>query len=540
MLQLHDFQKQCVGGVYQKVRSGIRDTVLVASTGSGKTVMGGKIIHDALSKGRNVGFFVTINCLIEQAIEDFAAVGIDKYGIVCADYKERPDEPLQIFSLQTLAKRPEWLARHYHVSIWDECHTSRWFGVSDQIQYTHGIGLTATPFRLSKKQGFGDKFQAAVLAPPMTELTDMGFLCPVRYKGLQAPDRGQIKIANTGDFDEASASKICNTPEAIKAALDGWESLANTLQTIVFCVDVEHCRSVLQAFRDRGYRSEMVTGATPSGRKDPKPGTRAHIFGQFKAKEIQVLVSCKALSTGFNVKNIECGLDLAPTQSLANHMQKVGRIARTFDGKLSALWLDAAGNCTDPKLGFPEQISAALTEENVLSYGQESLGQAPIKKCPGCDELILAAARICPNCGHEFEFEESDREVAVGQFVDLMNPAIVRQGGEAEHVDYYRYLIKRRWDKGECPSRAYADYLKQGFDKFPKPFGGETRHRWGRGAIFAGDVSDENLRKYWGILKRWQNILGKDEKWAKNWLTQEFGSEGNKRLEEIKNARKSA
>jgi hypothetical protein len=207
-------------------------------------------------------------------------------------------------------------------------------------------------------------------------------------------------------------------------------------------------------------------------------------------------------------------------------MQQIGRVARTFPGKTHGLILDAAGNCD--RLGFPEQISSSLTAENVLSVGQQTLGQAPIKKCPECDELILAAARICPNCGHEFEFEESDREVAVGQFIDLLNPAIVRNGSEQDHIDYYCYLIRKLWLAGKCPSTAYADYIKQGFHQFPKP-----GFKWARGAIFEGNNSDLNLLLYWQNIRRWKTLLRKEDKWCDWLLRQEFGSAGVKRLEEL-------
>lgn len=518
MIKLHGYQKSVVGEVYQGIKDGETDIVLVAPTGSGKTYMSAKIISDALSKGRQVIFLVTINCLIDQTISSFEKIGITDYGVICDKFKESPDALLQIASLQSLARRRAWLDRQFGLAVFDEAHTSRWFGVADEIQAKWTIGLTATPFRLSKKQGFGDKFSHAVLAPNMIELTRAGNLAPLRYKGLQSVDTSQIKLIG-GDFNDGELSKVCNTPEAITSSLDGWELHASNLRTIAFSVDIKHGKNIVQGLRDRGYTAEIVTGSTKN---------RQPIFDAFQGDGIQGLVSCNALSTGFDVPNVECGLMMRPTKSLALHMQQIGRVARIAPGKTHGLILDAAGNCD--LLGFPESISESLTAENVLSCGVDSLGQAPIKKCPECEELILAAARICPNCGYEFEFEASDREVAVGQFVDLLNPAFVRLGDENDHATYYRSLIRKHWYAGRCPSTAYADYLKQGFERYPKP-----GFRWARGAIFDDDL--DQVLPYWNSVQRWRFFLKKNDKWA-DWLfRQEFGSAGIKRLEEIKNAK---
>jgi hypothetical protein len=197
-------------------------------------------------------------------------------------------------------------------------------------------------------------------------------------------------------------------------------------------------------------------------------------------------------------------------------MQQVGRVARPSEGKEYGLILDAAGNCE--RLGFPEQISAALTADNVLSYGVESLGQAPSKKCPRCDEILLASARECPNCGYEFPIAIAEKEHAVGEFVDLINPENVRHGTLTQHINYYRYLIAREWNKGRCPSAAFGLYLKQGFDQYPKP---DTR--WGRGAIFGDNPKPYQIKQYWDAVQRWKTLRNKDSQWAAWLINQEFG-----------------
>ena len=47
------------------------------------------------------------------------------------------------------------------------------------------IGLTATPFRLSKTEGMGDVFEDLVCAPMPYELIEAGFLVKPSYYSLE-------------------------------------------------------------------------------------------------------------------------------------------------------------------------------------------------------------------------------------------------------------------------------------------------------------------------------------------------------------------
>lgn len=472
-------------------------------------------------------FLVSLDCLIHQTARRLERFGITDYGIVAGNYPESPDSPLQIVSLQTLERRSHWLDLSWDLFVFDEAHMTCWRKISQQIferfRDAWILGLTATPFRLAKTQSFGDLFTDAILAPNMLELTAMGFLSPMRYKGLNPPDTSTLKTL-AGDFEEEGLSKLCNTKEAIKSAIDGYEYHAAGKKTIAFCVDVAHTIAVYQEFCDRGYSAAFVTGTTPMKE-------RIKLFEKFKTGETMILSACNALSTGFDEESVEVGLLMRPTQSPAIHVQQIGRVARIFLGKTHGLILDAAGNLE--RLGFPEDISGRLTKENILSKGAEKeASAAPTKICPGelfaedgsskrCDAILPIQTKECPQCGRRFEVEsgESDRESAVGTFEDLVNPAYVRSGGEEEHREYYRHLVRRAVAKGRCPSEAFADYLAQEFTKYKTP-----GHRWARGAIYGEEPSEADIKEFYNKCKRWQGLRKKEDKWCHWLMAQEFGS----------------
>lgn len=56
-------------------------------------------------------------------------------------------------------------------------------------------------------------------------------------------------------------------------------------------------------------------------------------------------MSCGVLTKGFDVPDVRCGISCKPyRKSLSSHMQEIGRIMRTCEGKDKAIWLDHSGN----------------------------------------------------------------------------------------------------------------------------------------------------------------------------------------------------
>lgn len=538
-IELRPYQAEVVRQIYAAIRGGSDDVLVVAPTGSGKTAIATRLIGDAVGRGRRVVFVVTINTLIQQTLGALARAGLplDQVGVIAnrSAYPRDPgtlQRPIQVASLQTLARLPDLVARGWDLVIWDECHTSRWFGCADDLRANcrWSIGLTATPFRLKKSEGMSDKFSAAVLAPCMDDLTQWGFLAPLKYKGLVAVDTSRVSV-RAGDFAQDQLSHLAQQKHTLSQQLDAWEAEASHLRTITFTVDVAHGEAVVTALRERGYRAALVTGDTPHHQ-------RRQIFADFAGDEIQVLASCEALSTGFDVPNTECGLLLRPTQSRTVHLQQIGRVARPAPGKECGLILDAAGNVK--RLGFPEDISRSLTPENVLATGQDVVvGAPPVKECPQCSALVHLAAQVCPECGHFFG-KDKEEPIPAGKrrFVDL-----IRLESEADHRAYYCLLIRQAWEAGDVPSKAFAEYKRSHKTaKYPTP-----GWDWGRHAIFGKDWTDDDLRQFVARVRQaaqrnlrwrqdWQADPSKIDKWIAWQVRGEFGKRGSERLDAIASA----
>jgi DNA repair protein RadD len=121
------------------------------------------------------------------------------------------------------------------------------------------------------------------------------------------------------------------------------------------------------------------------------------IIAAFKAGEITCLVNVNVLTTGFNVPQVDLLAMLRPTLSTGLYVQMVGRGTRKAEGKTNCLVLDFAGNV---RRHGPVDSVDPKSKSGVP-------GEAPVKVCPECDELVAISAYECPCCGYEWPRPDS-------------------------------------------------------------------------------------------------------------------------------------
>ncbi len=132
--ELRDYQFQAIQKTYRLIRSGIRSALLVAPTGAGKTCIGSRIVNDAVNRGRRVLFLVHRDPLVPQTQDELLNYGIEA-GIIKAGYRENRELPVQIASIQSLARRD--LPKNIGLVIIDECHTVGWYQAFQEVKQAY-------------------------------------------------------------------------------------------------------------------------------------------------------------------------------------------------------------------------------------------------------------------------------------------------------------------------------------------------------------------------------------------------------------------
>jgi DNA repair protein RadD len=103
MIELRPYQIDVVERVEQALGTAARP-LLVAPTGSGKTVIAAEIINRAVAKYKTVLFLAHRREIIMQTSAKLTANGV-RHGIIMAGVEPRPMESVQVASIDTLHAR---------------------------------------------------------------------------------------------------------------------------------------------------------------------------------------------------------------------------------------------------------------------------------------------------------------------------------------------------------------------------------------------------------------------------------------------------
>lgn len=502
MFTFRPYQQQVIGDTYKCIRQGERKILIFAPTGGGKTIIVTKIVVDAVKRAKKILFVVHREILISQTANKFLAVGL-KCGFIKAGWEENINASVQIASVQTLAKREKWKKLRFDLVIFDECHLVAFNKVCRQMMdelFPNAIylGLTATPWRLSKRESLGDIYSSLVCAPMPKVLIELGFLVKPSYYGLNFNiELNEVDLVN-GDYNLNQLSVNCDRPELIEQIAQSCCKLAKTRPTIVFAVKVNHAENIAKAFKERGISAAVVSGNTPTA-------VRNELYQKLANGELMVLSSCNALSEGFDVPKVGCVVLARPTKSKALYFQQVGRGLRLAQDKDDCLILDQSGNVIEH--GFIEDLTE-ITLETSSSDSSVKKGKAPLKVCPldkgGCGAYVASVVLKCPHCQYDFD---------IAKLITILGNSRLILPSDRIKIEKYRLLLREGYQKNFAPSWAAIKFRDE-FGFFP-PFD------WARGAIFDGQIGV--IAIYNNYLEKTAQRLNKDRDWIQKYLSMEFG-----------------
>jgi superfamily II DNA or RNA helicase len=416
VISLRDYQ----GDVIERARQALRRRrriLLQAPTGAGKTAIATFMASEAAARGRVVYFICHRAELVEGTSATFRKYGLD-HGIIAAGRPLDPTKRVQVCSIDTLKNRVAFIPRP-DLAIWDECHhigAAGWAAVMQAWSGSIHIGLSATPQRLDGK-GLDAYFDEIVLGPSVAWLIENGHLSPYKAFAPSAPDMSGVR-RQAGDWARGQAAERMNKPKLTGDAITHWLRHANGLRTVGFGVTVEHSQHLAAQFVAAGIPAAHLDGGT---RKD----LRRKIIQDYAAGLLSVIFNVDLFGEGFDLSaiaqrdvTVDCVMQLRPTQSLALHLQQVGRALRPAPGK-TAIILDHAGNF---KLhGFPDDEREWSLEGREATSGgaSEREGPPPPYECACFMQIRRPLPLRCPHCDRELKPEARAIEVEDGDLVEL-------------------------------------------------------------------------------------------------------------------------
>jgi superfamily II DNA or RNA helicase len=335
---LRPYQRDLYDRVHQSWNQGARNTMVVLSTGLGKTVLLSQVIKDHQGLSCVMAHRQELVSQLSMSLARFEVMHriIAPKNVIASIVREHQIEfgrtyynanaPAAVAGVNTLVSRQDALSRWaQQVTLWvgDEIHhylKKNLFGTAaSMFPHARGLGVTATPQRADGK-GLGAHsdglFHVMLEGPPMSAAMQMGNLC--RYRIVAPPgdfDADHIKITASGDFSGKEMREAARKSHIVGDVVEHYLRFAAGKTGITFATDVETANEIAEQYRQAGVPCQAVSAETPEH-------VRNDFVRRFKRGDLLQLVNVDLFGEGFDLPNLEVVSMARPTMSLAVYMQQ--------------------------------------------------------------------------------------------------------------------------------------------------------------------------------------------------------------------------
>lgn len=427
MLKPRPHQREAVDAVFAEWMTGTSmASLVVVATGGGKSMIAATTIQESIQSypGMRIVVVTHVAELIEQGYKELLAVWpFAPAGIFSAGLGRRDSQSQILYAgIQTVWNKSD-LIGHVDLLIVDEAHliptnANTMYGkfiaaLRDTNPEMRILGLTATPFRLDSgrlDEGDDRLFDRVVYEYGIRQGIDDGYLAPLTSKGTETSFDMTGVHRLGGDYKQSEMQAAVDREEIYEAAVKEIIAKGQSRRSwLIFGAGVENALHIRDAIRKHGITCETITGETP--REE-----RRRIIEDFKAYRIRALTNNSVLTTGFDHKGVDLIAAMRPTLSASLYLQMMGRGTRplyapgtdmsTVEGRLAGIANGPKPNCL--VLDFAGLVSRHGPVDMVQpTKPGKGDGEAPVKLCPECDELVHISVMKCPCCGYEFPPSEN-------------------------------------------------------------------------------------------------------------------------------------
>ena len=449
--------------IIEQLRDGFRGghirQILSASTGSGKSVVMLEMVKAAVEKKVRVIFIVERRQLADQFSAHLDRAGIDHGILMAKHWRFRPEALVQVASAQTLERMESWPA--FSLAFVDEIHATMRRSVVKMIESRPDlkiVGATATPFHPMIDKHFSN----IVSAPTMAELVGMGNLVPFRVFIAHEIDTVGVKVV-AGEWQkdelEVRGRRIVGDIVTDYVRLSG-EVFGRKSKAICFSCGIAHGAELAKSFAEVGVNAvQLASGVDEDFKSD--------VLKEFSKPDssIDVLISVDMLSRGFDQTDIEHVILARPLKkSFSQHVQMMGRAARSHEGKKLAIVQDNSGNwlrfAEDWDEFYHNGASALMGRANAKPKKEPSKKEKEQAKCPKCAALWTGRTDTCLHCGFTRVKRNAVAEIP-GEMREISSAAKPEKFSSEYREQWYQGLISHLRSLGKNENRAFHLYKEK-------------------------------------------------------------------------------
>lgn len=317
--QLRSYQKEAVDTILRK-----HFGVLVAATGSGKTVMALMIIAQRRQPALIIVHSRELMYQWQERVRQFLGIEAGLIGDSKFDI-----QPLSIAIVNTARKRLDELTPCFGHLIVDECHrvpATLFTDVVKRFDSYFMLGLSATAYR--REDGLtrliylymGDRSYQV----DTKKLAECGAVLKPEF--MQRPT--DFKYVFRGNYQSLMSSLTKNEERNQQIADDIYAAASETEGTILVVSDrVVHCQKLARLLAEKGLQASILTGKLPASE-------RSEIVKSVHRGEVKVLISTLQLvGEGFDAAGLTTLFLTTPIKFTGRLRQVIGRILRPASGK---------------------------------------------------------------------------------------------------------------------------------------------------------------------------------------------------------------
>lgn len=388
-MSLRPYQSEAVKKIEGEWNKGVKKTLLVLPTGTGKTIVFCAIAKDAVMDGRRVLILAHRGELLDQASDKLQK----STGLKCAVEKAESTcvgswYRVTVGSVQTLMRESrlkKFPPDYFGTIIIDEAHHSISDSYQNILNYfadARVLGVTATPDR-GDMRNLGQVFDSLAYEYTLPKAIKEGYLSKI--KALTIPLQLDISSVGmqSGDFKSGDLGTALE-PYLEQIAVE-MEKVCQDRKTVVFLPLIKTSQKFRDILNDHGFNAAEVNGDSSD---------RAEILKDFNDGKYNVLCNSMLLTEGWDCPSVDCIVVLRPTKVRSLYCQMVGRGTRLCDGKdhlliLDFLWMTekhelchpAALICNSAEVA--QKMTEELAEENAAVDLEEAEQQAS-------DDVVIA------------------------------------------------------------------------------------------------------------------------------------------------------
>jgi superfamily II DNA or RNA helicase/HKD family nuclease len=345
---LRPFQEALLENIVFSRHQGFHRNLLVAATGTGKTVMAAvDYARLRLSAPRDRLLFVAHREeILDQSRHTF------RHALRDATFGEKwvghdhPSHFDHVFaSIQSLSAagvagiKPD----HFDIVIVDEFHHAAapsYRALLEHLTPRELLGLTATPERsdgLDILRYFDGRIAAELR---LWDAIDQQHLAPFDYFGIyDGIDLRDIpwvhgrydsdRLTNLLTADHAWAHRVL---EQVRQKVTN----PRQMRALGFCISVKHARFMCDRFQQAGIEAVAIWGDTP-------PDERRRALRDLAQGTVNIVFTVDLFNEGVDLPTVDTLLMLRPTESATLFIQQLGRGLRKAEGKSMCTVLDFVG-----------------------------------------------------------------------------------------------------------------------------------------------------------------------------------------------------